>query len=97
MVIPYWCQEVSASYEVDVTAKELLQQLVVNPTAKPGYTLVNGIIRYQGRMVLGNDKRLKHKVIDALHNSPVGGHSGIVNTYHKVRQLFQWPGLKKML
>ena len=34
-------------------------------------------------------------MIEALHNSPMGGHSGIVNTYYKVRQLFQWPGLKK--
>jgi len=57
--------------------------------------LANGIIRYQGRLVLGNGKGLRRKVIEALHNSLMGGHSGIVDTYHKVRQLFQWPGLKK--
>jgi len=90
-----WCQEISLSYETDGTTKELLQWLVVNPIAKPGYTLTNGIIRYQGRLVLGNDERLRQKMIEALHNSPLGGHSGIINTYHKVRQLFQWTGLKK--
>jgi hypothetical protein len=38
---------------------------------------------------------MHNKVLVALHNSPLGGHSGFPVTYQKVKQLFVWPGLKK--
>ena len=72
-----------------------MQQLVVDLTLRPGYILTNGLIRYQGKMVIGEDEGLRRKIIEALHNSPLGRHSSIVNTYHKVKKLFHWPGLKK--
>jgi hypothetical protein len=31
---------------------------------------------------------LKHQIIDSLHNSPIGGHSGIVATYQRVKKRF---------
>ena len=37
---------------------------------------------------------LKRKILQALHESPLGGHSGIQNTYLRVKQLFHWPRLK---
>ena len=67
----------------------------MDPTIRPGYTLTNGLIKYQGKLVIGDDDGLKRKVVEALHVSPIGGHSSIVNTYHKVKQLFHWPGLKR--
>lgn len=33
-------------------------------------------------------------MLNALHGSAVGGHSGIPVTYRRVKQLFAWPGLK---
>ena len=44
---------------------------------------------------MGDDEGLKSKVVEALHVSPIEGHSSIVNTYHKVKQLFHWSGLKR--
>ena len=29
-----------------------------------------------------------------LHTSPVGGHSGFLKTYHRVKKVFFWDGLK---
>ena len=29
-----------------------------------------------------------------LHASPLGGHSGFLNTYHRVKKEFFWDGLK---
>ena len=29
-----------------------------------------------------------------LHTSPLGGHSGFLNTYHRVKKEFFWDGLK---
>ena len=46
-VVPDWYQEVSDSYSQDDWAKGM-EQLIVNPTSKPGFTLKNGVLRYQG-------------------------------------------------
>jgi hypothetical protein len=32
-----------------------------------------------------------------FHTSPIGGHSGFAVTYHKVKQLFRWFGMKQMI
>jgi hypothetical protein len=36
----------------------------------------------------GSTTVLKHQIIDSLHNSPIGGHSGIVATYQRVKKRF---------
>ena len=34
-------------------------------------------------------------ILQALHASGIGGHSGIQATYHRVKSLFAWPKLKE--
>ena len=94
-VIPTWCKEVASSYEGDEKLQMLLEQLIIDPDSKPGYSYTNGVIRYKGRLVIGNKEDLKQKIFQALHASPMGGYSGIQNTYHKVKQLFCWPKFKE--
>ena len=71
-----------------------MAQLVVQPTTMADYTLSNGLIRYKGRLVVGDDSALKDKILRALHCSPLGGHLRIRATYQKVKQLFFWPKQK---
>jgi hypothetical protein len=40
------------------------------------------------------NSQLKQKVLLELHTSPVGGRSGFLKTYHRVRKDFFWDGLK---
>ena len=56
----------ASNYETDESIRELLQQLVVDPNAKQGYTLTNGLIRNRGRLVIGKDENLKKKIVEAL-------------------------------
>jgi len=60
----------------------------------PHFTLEGGLIKFKDRIWLGSNTALHHKVLQALHGSAVGGHSGIPVTYRRVKQLFAWPGLK---
>ena len=83
-------KELEESYEQFEWLKEILAQLVVHPIVVLGYTLTNGLVRYKGQLVVGNDISLKDKILKALHCSPVGGHSRICATYQKVKQLFFW-------
>lgn len=93
-VQPAWMQEVVNSYVTDPVAQERLVQLALASPDEHGYELTQGIIRFQGRIWLGANAALQTKIIAALHSSAVGGHSGVQATYHRVKRLFAWHGLK---
>jgi hypothetical protein len=44
---------------------------------------------------VGNNKLAQHHILVALHDSGLGGHSGMAATYQRVKQLFAWPSLKQ--
>ena len=62
-------QEVANSYELDEQIKGLLEQLVLYPTSKigytlkVGYTLKNGLLRYKERIVIGDYPTIKEKIL----------------------------------
>ena len=55
------------------------------------------MIRYKNRICVPHNPVAQHSVLQALHSSPMGGHSGIYATYVRIKHLFAWPGLKKMV
>jgi transposase InsO family protein len=61
------------------------------------YNLEEGLIKIDGRIWVGQNPGLQHKILTALHTSAVGGHSGVAVTYRRARTLFSWPGLKKQV
>jgi len=46
---------------------------------------------------VGNNELAQHHILQALHASGLGGHSGIQGTYHRVKALFAWPKLKQVV
>jgi hypothetical protein len=40
---------------------------------------------------------LQKDILLALHYGAIGGHSGFHATYHRVKHLFSWPGLKNQV
>jgi hypothetical protein len=52
------------------------------------------VIRKDQQIWVGENSALKTKIIVALHDSSLGGHSGTTTTYHRVKKLFCWPSLK---
>lgn len=91
---PVWLQNLKDSYETSSLAQQLLAELAVNQQ-KGHFSLSNGIIRYKERIWLGHSNSLQQQVIKALHDSPIGGHSGVFVTYCRVKKLFSWPHMQK--
>lgn len=52
------------------------------------------MIRKGSQIWIANNTALRTKVIFALHDSVLGGHSWGQATYHRVKRLFWWKGLK---
>lgn len=77
LVTPKWTNEVEKSYETDSKCRELLEKLLVSPNhTDQNDSLQNGLIRHKGRIYIGDDLELKNKLLNALHSSALGGHSG---------------------
>lgn len=91
---PAWVQEVLNSYATDPKAQELLQQLTLHSPTPEGYSLQNGLIRLGTQILIGDNSALHTKLIAACHASAMGGHSGVQATYHRLKRLFVWKGLK---
>jgi hypothetical protein len=89
-----WLSSLQDWYISDPEATTLLSRLAVDASAQPPFSLQQGIIRYKHCIWLGSNKPLQQQIISALHESPVGGHSGAPATLQKIRNLFFWPGMR---
>lgn len=63
---PVWLEDIVASYSTDDKAIELLQQLAVDPSARPNFQLLQGLLRYKGCIWVGNNVELHDKTFSAF-------------------------------
>jgi hypothetical protein len=56
----------------------------------PGFEEKEGILLFENRYVLPDNKALKLKVLEANHDSKVAGHFGQFKTLNRLRQNFFW-------
>jgi hypothetical protein len=92
---PKWLEIIVEGYQQYDHSKQLLAELALTGTNDKGFSLVDGIIKYKGRIWLGVHKDAHNAVLLALHSSGLGGHSGITATYQKIKALFAWPHMKQ--
>lgn len=55
------------------------------------------MLKYKGRMVIQKHSYLVPILLQAYHDSPVGGHSGDSKTYQRIAQEWYWPGMRKAI
>ncbi|WVZ71633.1 hypothetical protein U9M48_020200 [Paspalum notatum var. saurae] len=91
---PRWLEIIMEGYQQDPQTKELLTELSLTGSYGKGFSLVDGVIRFKGRIWLGSHKEAHQAVLLALHSSGLGGHSGVTATYQKIKDLFAWPNMK---
>lgn len=92
---PDWVQEVINSYITDPQAQHLLHQLVVQSPNQHGYSLHKGLIWHQGKVCIGNNSALQTNLIATCHSSAIGGYSGTVATYYRLKRHCNWRGMKQ--
>lgn len=94
MVTPKWISAVEDSYKQDPHCQKLLEQLLLSLTILFIKTFSKMVIRYKGKIYVGKDLLLRKRLMQALHSSAVGDHSGMKASYHRLKQIFYWPGMK---
>jgi hypothetical protein len=82
-----WLDQVAAGYATDAQIQQIIQRLAVDGASDPHYSLTGRLLRWHGRLWIGPDKDLQCTIIQAFHDSPVGGHSGFPVTYRRLLSL----------
>ena len=91
---PSWLDKLQQGYQEHADTKQLLAELSISGENERGFSLQNGIIKYKGKIWVGGNELAQQHILQALHASGIGGHSGIQGTYHRVKAIFAWPKLK---
>ena len=93
--ITRWITKINNSYNEEEDLQELWQlwsQCKLDPTL---YHQFHDILFFKGRIILGKNSKLKDQVLQALHDSPSGGHSGYQANLKRIKRDFYWKGMHK--
>lgn len=86
IVLSTWLQDILKSYEGDDQITKIMATMEQDPTSLPHYTLDGSLIRYRGRLQLvGEFHCCRASLLQEMHTSPYGGHSGIQDTYMRLK------------
>src|SRR4051812_36907570 len=66
VVKPLWLETVEKSYENDAHVQEIIRKLLVDSTSEPHYTYRSGLLHYDNRIWVGEDKQLRTQIMTAL-------------------------------
>lgn len=59
------------------------------------YSWRNGLLFYKNRVVVPPNSDLTCQILQEFHDSPCGGHSGVLRTYKRIASQFFWPSMRK--
>jgi hypothetical protein len=58
----------------------IVKDLQNDEGSRPGYEYKQGVLLYEGRLVLSKESALIPKMLEEFHTTPQGGHSGFYRT-----------------
>ncbi|CCO34985.1 Retrotransposable element Tf2 155 kDa protein type 1 [Rhizoctonia solani AG-1 IB] len=58
------------------------------------YTLQDGLLLYQGRIVVPDEPEIKQQLLSHFHDSPGSGHQGRARTLELISRHYYWPAMK---
>ena len=89
-----WINGARDEWKNDAEVWALIQKIQQDPSTFDSFSWKNDSLWYKDHLYLCKNSQLKQKILMEFHISPLGGHSGILKTYHRVKKEFFWDGLK---
>ncbi|GAU27744.1 hypothetical protein TSUD_215550 [Trifolium subterraneum] len=78
----------------DTQLQQVIEALKRDVNSKPGYVYRQGVLLYEGRLVLSAQSTLIPTLLAEFHATPQGGHSGFYRTYRRISTNVYWMGMK---
>lgn len=89
-------KEIQSSWHKDTTLIEIIAKLDKGEPVQH-YSWQADQLGRKGKIMVGNNPTLRIKIVNLYHESALGGHSSIHNTYQQVSALFYWKGMLKII
>jgi len=90
-----WYEEIYDLYIDDTTLRKIVTSMMVDASKYPYYTYVEGIMRYKWRI---EDKgTMREQLVKVTHDFYIDSHTRIQNSYKRLKILFYWLTIKKMV
>ncbi|KAJ3685492.1 hypothetical protein LUZ61_014656 [Rhynchospora tenuis] len=93
-LVPSWIEDIQQSYVNDPWIEDLKEKMKEN-TSDDKITVHQGIVRYKNRICVGSSGEWRDKLLSEVHDSTLGGHSGVLATYQRLKKMFYWPQMKE--
>ncbi|MCI01490.1 putative Ty-3/Gypsy retrotransposon polyprotein, partial [Trifolium medium] len=81
----------------DVHLQKVMEDLQKDVKSRPGFELKQGVLLYEGRLVLSSKSALIPTLLKEFHATPQGGHSGFYRTYRRLAANVYWVGMKNTI
>lgn len=96
---PTWLEGQKLLQEIaqDTQIQKMIVELTAKPDAKPGFSVQQGVLFYQGRLVIPADSPSIPVLLEEFHSTPMGGHSGFLRTYRRLAANIYWTGMQKRI
>ena len=78
----------------DEELQKVIAELSHDPVSRPGYVYKQGVLLYDGRIVLSRHSAMIPTLLKEFHSTPQGGHSGFYKTYRRLAANVYWVGMK---
>ena len=88
VVKPKWMEELCRSYEGDGHWQSVIAQCLLDSHTGSDYQILDGIIKYKGKLVVGSANGIRNSLLKAVHDTALGGHLGQMGTYQKLKVVF---------
>lgn len=89
-----WVNEICECFNEDPEMQVFMEKFAKGELDLTQYTCHDGLLFYKRRFYLGPNSSLRPKVLQYMHESPLGGHAGYHKTLQRVKADFYWPGMR---
>jgi hypothetical protein len=86
IIQPDWMIEARDEWKNDKKMWTLIQRLQQYSSASDTFTWKNDSLWYKDRLYLCKNSQIKQNLLLEFHTSLIGGHSGFLKTYHRVKE-----------
>lgn len=87
--------ELMDSYQDDQEVQDIIAEVVATPYNISFYRYLDGLLKFKGKLVVGNKGDLRAQILSYMHYSNVGGYSGINATYQRLTSILWWTGVRQ--
>ena len=86
-------EDISKAVENDPELGQIVQDLKNGSKAHPDFTLVQGRLLRQGKLVIPKDASMVGLILNEFHDWKQGGHGGVLKTQKRIGEIFYWRGM----